>query len=84
LTVAKGDIVKMVDDHTHVVTRGEWFRVLDLSESKVYGPVAEMQRVEHFPGPDFPRGSLGHYRCVPVDWLKTSEARTRDWNEAVT
>lgn len=83
MTLEVGSIVSLTDDHTHVVTRGEWWRVLDLSESKVWGPVASMMRVEHFPGPDWPMGSLAHYRCVPQAWLKVNAVLTRAWREAV-
>jgi hypothetical protein len=77
-----GDIVKLADDHTPV-TRGEWYRVLDIGESPAYGSVAELMRVEHFPGPDWPRGALTHYRVLPVAWLRVDLNRTKSWREAV-
>jgi hypothetical protein len=72
----------MTEDHSPV-TRGEWFRVFAVGESPHYGEVADMMRVEHFPGPDWPRGALTHARTVPVAWLKRDDARTKSWREAV-
>jgi hypothetical protein len=82
MQIAVGDIVKMTDDHSPV-TRGEWFRVLGLTDSVTFGPCADMMRVEHFPGPDWPRGAMTHLRTVPVAWLKRDETRTKSWREAV-
>lgn len=73
------DVVRLTDDHDGVVTRGELWCVLDLSESPVYGPVASLGRIEHLPGASYPRGQWAHLRVVPVAWLKVDENRSETW-----
>lgn len=76
------DVVKLTNDHTGVVTQGEWWCVLGFEESPTFGPVANLGRIEHFPSYAYPMGAWAHYRVVPVAWLKVHETKSKLWKAA--